>query len=233
MRRGGYDEDTTTRFRTCRAWRGRHRERTVGHRPDHRHRQGYERSGGARGYCHRHQRADGREARNDHGPDRQLRGPAPAGQRVLGDGAAAGLPPGQADRRPAQCGPGGPRRPGAANRKPVRDGRGPGGGGRARHRDGDDRPGDQREADHRPAAQWTELPAAPLPRRRGRGGRRRAGRHAPGRGQRDQHHGIAPDLEQLHDRRDFQRRYRPGHSGRDSLRGRDPGVQGADQDLLR
>ena len=50
--------------------------------------------------------------------------------------------------------------------------------------------------------------------------------------QRDQHHGSAADLEQLHDRRHVERGHGARHAGRDPLRRRDPGVQGADDDLF-
>ena len=51
-------------------------------------------------------------------------------------------------------------------------------------------------------------------------------------GQRDQHHGLAADLEQLHDRRDGEHRHRAGHPGRHPVHRRPRGVQGADEDLL-
>ena len=179
------------------------------------------------------ERADGREARGHHGAGRQLRGPAPARERVFGHGGAAGLPAREADRRSPQRRPDRPRGPRSADRRAHRGGRGAGGDGLAGHGDREHRPGDHREADHGPAAQRTELPAAALPGRGGGGGDGRAGHHAPGRGQRDQPHGRPPDLEQLHDRRDVEHGHRAGHSGRDPLRGRHRGVQGADQDLLR
>ena len=78
-----------------------------------------------------------------------------------------------------------------------------------------------------------ELPVPAVPGRGRRGGRRRAGQHAAGRGQRDQHHGLAADLEQLHDRRDVERRHRARHPRRHPVHRRPRGVQGADEDLLR
>ena len=47
---------------------------------------------------------------------------------------------------------------------------------------------------------------------------RRAGHDAPGRRERDQPHGRPADLEQLHDRRDVERRHRSRHPGRRSCR---------------
>ena len=61
---------------------------------------------------------------------------------------------------------------------------------------------------------------------------RRAGRHAAGRRQRDQHHGLAADVEQLHARRHVEHRHRARHAGRDPVGRCDPGVQGADDHLL-
>ena len=104
---------------------------------------------------------------------------------------------------------------------------------RARHRERDRRPDDHREAGHRTAAERPQLPAAAVPRRRRRRDRRRAGRHAAGRRQRDQHHGRAADLEQLHDRRHVEHRHGAGHARRRAVGRRHPGIQGADDDLLR
>ena len=55
------------------------------------------------------------------------------------------------------------------------------------------------------------------------------GGDAPGRRQRDQHHGRAADLEQLHARRHGQHRHGARHAGGDPVGRRDPGVQGADR----
>ncbi len=58
------------------------------------------------------------------------------------------------------------------------------------------------------------------------------GGDAAGRGQRNQHHGRPPDVEQLHDRRHREHRHVDRHAGRGPVGGCDPGVQGADDDLL-
>ena len=159
--------------------------------------------------------------------------PAPARQHIFGDRVAARLPCGQADRHSPVRRSGRARRPGAADGSGDGSGRGAGGRGGPRYRECDRRPGDHREADHRPAAQRAELPVAAVPGgRRGRD-RRRAGDDAAGRRERDQPHGCPADLEQLHDRRDGEHRHGPRHPGRDPVRGRHGGVQGADQDLLR
>ena len=80
------------------------------------------------------------------------------------------------------------------------------------------RPHDYGEAGHGSAAQRPQLSAVAVPRRRRRGDDRRAGRHAAGRGQRDQHHGRPADVEQLHDRRDGQHRHVDRHAGGGPLR---------------
>ena len=101
-----------------------------------------------------------------------------------------------------------------------------------RYRQRLDRPHHHGEAGHRSAAQRSQLPAAAVPRRRRGGDGRRAGRHATGRGQRDQHHGRPADVEQLHDRRHRQHRHLDRDAGRGPVGGCDPGVQGTDHDLL-
>ena len=87
-------------------------------------------------------------------------------------------------------------------------------------------------AGHAAAAQRPQLSPAAVPRRRARRDQWRAGRYAPGRGQRDQHHGIAADVEQLHDRWHVERRHVARHAGGDPLHRHHPGVQGADRHLL-
>ena len=94
------------------------------------------------------------------------------------------------------------------------------------------RPHHHGEAGHGAAAERPQLPAAPVPRHRRRRDHRRAGRDAAGRRQRDQHHRLPADLEQLHDRRHGEHRHGARHAGRGPVGRRDPGVQGTDHDLL-
>ena len=173
--------------------------RPDGHGSNHWSREGLDRGGDGQGQGRRHQSAERADALDDDQCRWRLRRAAAPGRLVPRTAEQSGFKNRGHLRRGAQRRSGAARRSATGRRQRHRDRGSAVCGDRARHRERERRPHHHREAGHRAAAQRPQLPAAAVPRRRRGRDRRRAGRHAPGCRQRDQHHGRPADLEQLHD----------------------------------